>query len=382
MAYRGKDNHIHPAHAFTAIGITLFFVVWLIAGAGPASANADEEAGLQSLINEKDSAAKNELLKPDVVMDIEESIPEEGDIPVIATNGEELSLTVLPKGKHQRIKSEITIIASSNINIKTLEKSFTIVPNVPGTFNVNGRVATFKPKNDLAPQTKYTVTIDETLHGVNGESLVKSVSQSFETEPNLKILSVPYFRQQFSRSCESASMRMALAFKGVNVKDMDVVKAAGYDPIEADWANRIWDNPYEQFVGYIDGPQSGYGMYASALSKAAKHFGRETKILTNPTAEQIASEVLSGNPVVMWGYINDTVPKLSYFYTRDGVRVPIYSNEHARTITGVVGSEHEPVGFYVHDPLSGRANEYWSKERLVKHMSIFGAVSNQALVVE
>lgn len=382
MAYKGKDNHIHPLHAFTAIGVTLFFVIWLIAGASPSSVNADEEAGLQSLITEKDTAAKNELLKPDVVMDIEESIPEEGDIPVIATNGEELNITVLPKGKHQRIKSEITIIASSNINIKTLEKSFTIVPNVPGTFTVNGRVASFKPTNNLAPQTKYTVTIDETLHGVNGESLSSGVTQSFETEPNLKILGVPYFRQQFSRSCESASLRMALAFKGINVKDMDVVKAAGYNPKEADWANRIWDNPYEQFVGYIDGPQSGYGMYASALAKAAEHFGRSTKILSNPTVEQIASEVLSGNPVVMWGYINDTVPKLSYFYTSDGVRVPIYSNEHARTITGVVGSEHEPVGFYVHDPLSGRANEYWSKERLVKHMSIFGAVSNQALVIE
>lgn len=382
MAYRGKNNHIHPAHAFTAIGITLFFVIWLVGTANPSSASADESAGLESLITEKDTATKSQLLIPDVVLPVEPGIPDEEEIPVIVANGEDLNITVLPKGKHQRIKSEITIIASANINIKTLEKSFTIVPNVLGSFSVNGRVATFKPARPLAPQTKYTVTINSSLYGTGGEALVNPVIQSFETEPNLKILPVPYYRQQYSRSCESASLRMALSYRGVVANDMEIVRAAGYNPKQADWVNRIWDNPYEMFVGFIDGPNSGYGMYASALAKAANSFGRETKVLSNPSPEQLASEIISGNPIVMWGYINDTVPKLSYFYTESGEKVPIYSNEHARIIIGVVGSEHDPVGFYVHDPLSGRANEYWSKERLVKHMSIFGAVSNQALVVQ
>jgi uncharacterized protein YvpB len=384
MAYRGKKTHIHPAHAYTFIGLTLFFVIWLIGSANPSNVQAEDDADLSQILNSKDDAAKVELEKPDVVMPIVNTEPDDSGeyIPVVPANNEDLTVTVLPKGKHQRIKSEITIIASTDLDPLSVQKSFTIVPNVPGTFSVNGRVATFKPSRMLAPQTKYTVNLTTQLHGKAGQFLKENTSQSFETEPNLKILSVPYYRQQFARSCEAASLRMALSYKGTVATDMEIVKAAGYNPTEPDWINRIWDNPYEMFVGYIDGVQVGYGMYAEALSKAAKKFGHDSKILINPGMDQIASEIVAGNPVVMWGYINGTVPKLSYFNTKDGKRIPIYSNEHARTITGVVGSEHNPVGFYVHDPLSGVANEYWPVEKLQKHMSIFGAVSNQALVIE
>ncbi len=381
MYPKKPQNHIHPAHAYTFIGLALFFTMWLLISASPSSVNADSDVDLSLIVSEKDSAAQNELLNPDVIMPIVESQPDE-TVPVILANGEDLDLTILPKGKHQRTNTDITIIASSPIDLASLEKSFTIVPNVPGKFSINGRVATFKPNTKLAPQTKYTVTIDQSLYSKNGSLLNEPVKTSFETEPNLYVMQVPYHRQQYSRSCESASLRMALAYKGIYVEDMDVVRAAGYNPKNPDWQNRIWDNPYEMFVGYIDGPNAGYGMYAEALAKAANHFGRTTKVLHNPSMSQLAGEVLSGNPVVMWGYINNTVPKLSYFTTWAGDRVPIYSNEHARTITGVVGSENSPIGFYVHDPLSGRANEYWPIEKLQKHMSIFGGISNQALVVE
>ncbi len=382
MSYRRYNpNRIHPFHAYTFIGIALFLTVWLISLADTPSALANNEAELSQIVNEKDAGAEHELQNPDTILPIEDHTPDT-DVPVILANGEDLNLTILPKGKHQRVTTSITIIASSEIDLASLRKSFTIVPNVPGDFSINGRVATFKPESKLAPQTKYTVSIDQSLYSKSGNILGSQIQSSFETEPNLYLLSVPYYRQQYLRSCESSSLRMALAYKGVYVEDMDVVRAAGYNPKNPDWQKRIWDNPYEMFVGYIDGPNAGYGMYAEALAKAANHFGRETKVLHNPSLSQLASEVLSGNPVVMWGYINNTVPKLSYFNTWAGERVPIYSNEHARTIVGVVGSENNPIGFYVHDPLSGLANEYWSAERLQKHMSIFGPVSNQALVIE
>jgi uncharacterized protein YvpB len=384
MSYRDKKSHIHPFHAYTFIGVTLFFVIWLIGSANPNKVQAEDDVDLSQILNAKDTATKVELEKPDVVLPLENSEPEDVSeyIPVVPVNKENLSVNILPKGKHQRTQSVITIIASTELDPISVEKSFTIIPNVPGTFSVNGRVATFKPDAILAPQTKYTINLTTQLHGKGGQFLLENITQSFETEPNLKILSVPYYRQQFSRSCEAASLRMALAYKGTVTNDMEIINAAGYNPREPDWVNKIWDDPYEMFVGYIDAPKVGYGIYAQALAKAAKEFGHETKVLINPSVKQIASEVIAGNPVVMWGYINDTVPKLSYFNTESGKRIPIYSNEHARTITGVVGSEHDPVGFYVHDPLSGTANEYWTVEKLQKHMSIFGAVSNQVLVVK
>jgi len=385
MAYQGKKTHIHPFHAFTVIGISLFITIWFVSLASPKSAHADDEVNLSEIISEKDTSARNELLKPDTVMpigNIDESVQDKSNLLIVSGNIEELTVTILPKGKHQNIKSEITIIGSSNLDVHSLQKAFTIVPNVPGFFKVSGRVASFIPSSYLAPQTQYSIKLDTTLRSSTGQILKNQVTGLFETEPDLKVLNVPYYRQQYSRSCEAASLRMALAYLGTVTNDMEIVKAAGYKPTTPNWAERIWDNPYEMFVGYVDGKQAGYGMYAEALAKSAKYFGHNSKVLINPELSELAIEVIAGHPIVIWGYINGTVPKLSYFNTNDGQRIPIYSNEHARTITGVVGSASNPVGFYINDPLSGVANEYWPAEKLQKHMSIFGAASNQALVVE
>ncbi len=69
------------------------------------------------------------------------------------------------------------------------------------------------------------------------------------------LLAVPYFRQQYSRSCEAAALRMALAYKGTIASDMEIINAAGYNPKEPNWETKVWDNPYEMFVGYVSGPK-------------------------------------------------------------------------------------------------------------------------------
>jgi len=381
-----KKKHIHPFKAYTFIGLVLFFSIWLVSVANPNKVNADDDASLNTILNEKDSTIKVELAKPDelnVISDISVN-------PTITANEIEniknvdgkLNVTILPKGIHQSTKSIITIIASDNINPKTLEDSFSIVPIVDGKFSVHGRVATFTPNNDLNPATNYTVTVDARLKDMSGISLVKPVVENFETNPETHILAVPYFRQIYSRSCEAAALRMALAYRGILADDMEIVKAAGYKPRNPDWSKKIWDDPYEMFVGFVSGENLGYGMYASALQKALNYYNYEGQVLINPTMQDIAQEIKNNNPVVIWGYISGTTPRMSYFYTNSGKKVPVYSNEHARTVVGVVGSAENPIGFYVNDPLNGKQNEYWTAGDLAKHMSIFGAVSNQALVVK
>lgn len=383
MAKARLYKHVHPFRAFLYIGLAVLCSLWLVSSAVPKSVQADDEVALADLISQKDDAVVSELAKPNVVLEVlSEPGPEPiGSAPFLPEASGGMNVLILPKDKHQSVKSPITIIGSSKFNPTMIEQAFTIVPNVPGSMRVSGEVAVFTPEASLAPQTQYEVIVNAGALGANGEKLNSPAVVTFETRPDVRILPVPYYRQQYSRSCEAASLRMALAYQGVAANDMDIVKAAGYEPREPDWANRTWDNPYEMFVGFIDGKQAGYGMYASALGKAANALGRKTSVLKNPTTNDIAAEVSAGNPVVIWGYISGTVPKLSYFTTPKDERVPIYSNEHARTVVGVVGSPDAPVGFYVHDPLSGKANEYWSAESLSKHMSIFGGISNQALVV-
>lgn len=380
---RRRKKKIHIVHAGAIILVSLFFSFWLIFSAIPQNATADNTENLKSIIEEKDVEAQKELSVPSVVLEIEDfeeevvEIKDEKDATI-----KSFELSILPKGKHQKIDNEITIISSVELDPQSFKNSFTIVPNISGKFVFNKKIIVYKPDFDFAPGTKYSIFINKNLKSKSGEILGKDINQTFETKHITKILNIPYYRQQFSRSCEAASLRMALAYKGTYTQDFEIVKLAGYAPREPNWAQRIWDDPYEMFVGYIDGPKVGYGMYASALKKSAVALGHEAEVLINPEIQNIAREVTNGNVVIFWGYINNTIPRLSYFYTPENKKVPIYSNEHARVITGVVGNEENPIGFYVHDPLSGKANEYWTKEKLTKHMSIMGAVSNQALVLK
>lgn len=375
MSKARKHKHIHVFHAYLIIGVTLGIAVWLVSLANPVVVNADDNITLNELLNEKDHSIEHELLKPEVILSTENSNDE------IITKVEEntvlnnlnTDILILPNNKNQSVDSIITVLFKEPVSLEYFSSALTITPNVLGSYNIKGNIGTFTPKNPLAPQTTYNVSYND---GINTYSSV------FDTRPVLHILAVPYHRQQYARSCEAASLRMALEYLGTFTNDMEIVNLAGYIPTEPNWSERTWDNPYEMFVGFISGKQVGYGMYASALSKSAIKLGHNAQVLENPSIQDIAEAIWNDKPVVAWGYINDTIPKLSYFNTDNGQRVPIYSNEHARVIVGVVGSPKNPVGFYLHDPLSGVANEYWSAEKLQKHMSIFGSVSNQILIVE
>lgn len=388
MAKNKQPKYLHPVHAYMYIGLAIGASIWLVSLANPNKVSADNDVPLNEIVTAKDTATEIELLKPDVVM------PTETDPKIInqqiktiemapiPEDVNELSVTILPTGLHQSINSVVTVIFSNPVSLKSFKDSFTIVPNVVGSFSVNGRVGTFVPQNHLETETEYRVQINTNVVGLKGEKLNNPVATDFTTRPDVHVLAVPYYRQQYSRSCEAASLKMAFAYLGTVVTEKEIVDAAGYQPREPNWSKLTWDDPYSMFVGFLDGKKVGYGMYASALGKASSALGHSSRVLKNPTSTELAEAVWNDNPVVIWGYIKGTVPKLSYFHTDEGKRIPIYSNEHARVIVGVVGSVENPIGFYVHDPLSGLANEYWSADDLQKHMSIFGGVSNQALVVE
>lgn len=383
MQQRKKHKNIHPFFAYTYIVFAIGFSVWLFSVANPRTVQADEAGSFNEIISEKDKITEQELLKPDVVMTTDElNYEATNEIPLVNQDSKDFSVIILPNGEHQSIKSVVTLIFSKPVDVNSINKNFTIIPNVSGKFTVVNNIATFTPDEYFKPGTKYSIVVNQSLKSKDGENLPTNINASFVTNPQSHILTVPYYRQQFSRSCEAASLRMALAYKGIVTDDKEIVDLAGYDPREPDLVNKIWDDPNKMFVGFLSGKQVGYGMYATALAKASLSLGSTGKVLKNPTSTEIAQSIWNNNPVVIWGYIKGTVPNLSYFYTETGKKIPIYSNEHARVVVGVVGSVEDPVGFYVHDPLSGVANEYWTAGDLQKHMSIFGGVSNQALIVE
>lgn len=235
------------------------------------------------------------------------------------------------------------------------------------------------PANTLPPET--SISSPET-------SVANQVRETLKLEktPNLSMfdvvtLDVPVYKQEYKNSCEESALRMVLAYYDITTTDMEVVQKVGYAPRTRNWEKNIWDDPSEMFVGDINKP-SGYGAFAPALAKAARAYGREAESYSPVSAQFIAEQVYQGYPVMVWGFFR-TPNYIKYSWKTDsGKEIEAYSGEHVRVVMGVVGSKDNPTGFFLNDPLTGEGKVYWSTERLMKHMNIWGNLTNQAVVVK
>lgn len=214
---------------------------------------------------------------------------------------------------------------------------------------------------------------DKTL-GVNSVSYVGD-----------KILPVPYFRQEYRQSCEAASLRMALKYKGVDVTDMQLLKLFGYNPKHRDMANNIWDDPEQMFVGDVTGGQAegeGYGVYSTAVAKIGPKIGHELQSVKGVTAQVVARAIYEGNPVIAWGYWN-AESKADSWKTADGKTVQAVLKAHVRLVYGVQGSLDNPTAFLVHDPFTeDRTRTPWSTVKLMDQFKKFGSATDQIVIVK
>ena len=236
-------------------------------------------------------------------------------------------------------------------------------------------VPSFKSKGKTAASP---ITI-ESVERASAGTVVEDAPPSVEVRSVQ--LDVPFFKQEYIRSCEEASLRMVLAFYGIETNDMEIVARVGYDPRPWDRENNIWDDPDIMFVGSIDDPdKNGYGAFAPAIASAAKTFGRDAESYLGVSSQFLAKQIYNGHPVIVWGF---TFSPTKYFWnTKEGKEIVAYRGEHVRVVVGVFGDPSEPVGFLLHDPLTGEKNEYWSSEKLMAHMNTLGTLTNQAVVVK
>lgn len=278
------------------------------------------------------------------------------------------------------IHTPIVISFDQPVVHKSAEKAFSINPAVKGALSWKNDRLIFTPSK-FENQKKYTATLGAGVSAQFGlPSNIKS-ALSFYTIPEVIKLAVPYFQQEYSRSCEAASLRMTLAYRGIQTNDMDILQKIGYAPREKDLINDIWDDPHVMFVGNASKDEgSGYGVYAEPVALAAKKFGREAAYTTTVTPQFIAKNIHAGNPVILWGYTSLEVPQ-TIWKTPTGGEALALNGEHARVVVGVYGSETNPIGFYIHDPKNGRQYEYWDTQSLVKNFSAVSGVTNQAVAV-
>ena len=186
-------------------------------------------------------------------------------------------------------------------------------------------------------------------------------------KPLLKRLNVPIHIQERGLSCEVAALKMALAYKGVNVSEDELMNHVGYDPTPH--VGNTWGNPHQAFVGDINGrqPTTGYGVYWEPIARAGGKY-RATEYFTNGTVQLLTEEIGKGNSVIIWG--NAASGRRVDWYTPNGGKIIAISGEHTIVVKGYNGEKDNPTEIIVNDPHSGEI--VYSVSELKKQWSLLG----------
>jgi uncharacterized protein YvpB len=293
----------------------------------------------------------------------------------IATNGA-VTGTASPGGTGVKVGTAIRITFDQPVDHGSAQSRFSISPALAGSFSWSGNTMTYSPTG-MAYETKYTYSVAPGVVPSWGLPSSKAIGGSFTTEAQLAILNVPLYKQAYGRSCELASLRMLLAYRGIHTTDQALLSRVGYNPRARNGGT--WDNPNQMFVGYVDtySWSQGYGVHAGPVANAAKSFGRNATAHFNVSASFIANALYAGNPVEFYGHIS--TPSADSWNTSSGV-VQTTTSMHARVAYGVKGPADNPTGFYIQDPWTG-GKFYWSTAQLMANMNAVPGISNQAVIV-
>ncbi len=195
----------------------------------------------------------------------------------------------------------------------------------------------------------------------------------FSSAPDDKLvkLNIAFDPQDHSLSCEVATLKMALAYRGIVITEAELNQRIGVDntPKTKENGQLIWGDPYKAFVGNINGSMfvDGYGVYPPAIAKAASDY-RTVEAFENWDVVDIVRELNNDNPVIIWGYLGSG-KKLSW-KTPEGKTIPAVTYEHTFLVIGFKGDQLKPDGFYVIDPIYGK--EYLSRGDFLKKWDALG----------
>ena len=170
-----------------------------------------------------------------------------------------------------------------------------------------------------------------------------------------RVLNVPWYHQAYVLSCESASLRMALAYQAIATTDKAVLDIIGSDlrgPV-FDNSGMHWGDPFATFVGNVNGSEvalTGYGTYYPTIAHAATTLGGHVlRSGQNILPADVYNAVLSGHPVVAWVTYHWVRLTRKDYVAFDGKTVTYAGpGEHAVTVVGV-----QPNRVLINNPSTG-----------------------------
>ncbi len=174
------------------------------------------------------------------------------------------------------------------------------------------------------------------------------------------IAGVTFIYQNHPLSCEEASTSMALTHQGIYLSQDQILKEVGADlrPMYVDAYGRLrWGNPYETFVGNVNGSESnytGYGTYYPPLVRVARAHGANIIAYGSMSAATIYARVIAGHPVVAFATWDWQWHPRHDYLSFDGQWIPFIGPANASHVYVVVGVS--PSQVLINDPIRG---QYW-----------------------
>jgi len=266
------------------------------------------------------------------------------------------------------VKSSVKIYFDQPVKKNSAKERFKIEPKIDGSLSFSGNTMIFYPSRSFSYQTTYKITILPGIKSIYGLDSNRTFSATFTTQYHTFKLSVPLDFQDYPLSCEAASLKMALAYKGVRVSENQIMNYVGINP--APRQGNIWGDPYNIYVGSLNGRQNttGYGVYWGPVANAAKVWRSRSQSFSGWSISGLTKEVKNGNPVITWGVIGAGAYQDSW-YTKNGKYIYAWKGEHARVVIGFIGSPNSPSKIILNDPYVGQL--YWSTSSFLSNWNIF-----------
>ncbi len=189
--------------------------------------------------------------------------------------------------------------------------------------------------------------------------------------PAGRILPVPVVKQLLRNGCETASLSMLLAARGVQVSQLTLQRrlprSGPLDPIiQPGNPLPIWGDPDEGFVGRVagGGPAGGFGVYQGPIRRLAATYGVRLDDLSRHPAGELYRRLAAGRPVMAW--VGLTEGPYRRWRTSAGREISVNFGEHAIVLTATRGNSVE-----FNDPLTGgRAS--WSRTLFERRWRLLG----------
>src|SRR3989442_4825612 len=171
---------------------------------------------------------------------------------------------------------------------------------------------------------------------------------------------VPLYKQTMNLDCETASLEMALAYRGHWYSQAYLFSLEHADtrpPVKnADGSIRQWGNPFTNFVGNVNGHEhlaTGYGIYYPPILWIARGLGDPGATGgTGYSASTIYAALASGHPVQVWVEYQWVRPATGVWKAWDNTKVHYSLHEHTVVLSGLSGTQVR-----VNDPWPGI--QYW-----------------------